>query len=400
MSIFELRILFLHPNFPGQFKFVAQHLAKSHDVAFLCQTHYGRKLKGVNRLCLKGKAGDEYLKKQKLNSKDRTIEQGKQFMIGMEQLKKNCWEPDIIISQSAFGCGLYAKVVFPRAKLISYLEWWFKEESEFLDYDQENSYLSINKDSIKRLWEKNMTMSMEIICADAVLCPTEWQRSQYPELIRDKLQVLPEGVDTKHFRPIQSDKSDPYITYGTRGMEPIRGFDKLIYSIPKILKKWPKLRIEIAGEDGIFYGGKCPDKFSSWGKWAQSYLKEHKIDDRVIWKGRLQGKSYIEWLQNSSCHIYLSHPFVISWSLIEAYCCGIPIVSSDIYGAREICKNTAIYVDHRNFDQIVEGVNASMRSNNLIKKEIRKQRDISRFDYKRHLLAWDALISDLSERKK
>ena len=397
----KLKVLFLHPNFPGQFKYLAQYLAKKNEVYFLCQTHYGRKLKGVEKICLKGGLGHDELEKKKLHAEQKSIEMGRQYMKGMQKLQQKGWNPDLIISHSGFGCGLYAKAVFKEAYLIAYLEWWFANKSEMLSYDETNPYLKITKDSALDLWKRNMSVSLELVTAEKIVSPTKWQKDQAPEVIKNNVKVIPEGVDTKQFNPIKYKGSDIYITYGTRGMEPIRGFDKFIKSIPSLVKKWPQVRIEIAGDDQICYAGTKPKNAKSWGEWAKNYLREYNVEDKVIFKGRLNSKSYTEWLQNSFCHVYFTHPFVVSWSLIEAYCCGVPIVASKIRATHDICQDTATYVDHRSQDSIIEGINSTLRNSIELRKFIEKNRVYSHHDFREHLKSWDGLINDLfRERKK
>ena len=131
----------------------------------------------------------------------------------------------------------------------------------------------------------------------------------------------------------------------------MRAFPQFIESLLILLDRIPNLRVEIAGEDQICYGGRSPKKHSSWGLWAKSKLSKAKLGARVNWLGRLNQSEYVTWLQNSSCHVYLTHPFVASWSLLEAISCNCPLVVSDVEPVRELCekaKATVNYVDHRN----------------------------------------------------
>ena len=392
-----MKILFLHPNFPGQFKFIAPYFAdKGNDINFLCQTHYNRSLPKVKRLCLKGDCSHQALlvDNKKLQGRDKAYKVGQQYLKGMLRLKEQNWIPDVIISHSGFGCGLYARAVFEQAKIISYMEWWFHPSSEMFSYDETNTDLKLSPGNILGLWEKNATTSLELIASDKIVSPSRWQASQIHGKFKKEVVVIKDGINIQDFslNPVTLD-GDAIITYGTRGMEPMRGFPQFIDILPDILNKWPKVKIEIAGEDETSYSNKKPKEFDSWGKWAEDYLLQRGLQDRVAWKGRLNKNEYIKWLKKSWCHVYFTHPFVASWSLAEAFCSGCPIVTSDLECTREQCDDkTVTYVDHRDRESIISGINATLRSHSQIKKLIQKERDISDFDKEKSLKAWNDII--------
>ena len=353
-----MKILFLHPNFPGQFKHIAKQLGRDHDVKFMCQTHFGRKLEGVNRICLKGKLGHEYLEQNNQSLVERSKLMSTQFREGFEQLSRQGWEPQIVISHSAWGCGLYVKELWPEAKLISYCEWWFDPQSEFFTYDQKNIELNLNPSKIRKYWDRNASISLELAVSNAIISPTQWQKNQLPESFKKHCYVIFDGVDNHVFKPDQNKKStEPLITYGTRGMEPMRCFPQFIRELPTIVAKKPEVRIEIAGEDRCSYGGTKP-KEGSWKIWAKRFLSENKISDNVKWLGYLGGEDYINWLQSSWAHVYLTHPFVTSWSFVEALHVGAPIVISDLDSTKEFLHKdeNIILVDHRKPGEIAQAV--------------------------------------------
>ena len=112
-----MRILFLHPNFPGQLVRPALLASKlGYEAKFLCQTHFGRKLAGVERIALKRKLGEEALSERNLKGEKHTLALAEQYLKGMQSLAKDGWEPDVVVSHSGFGCGLHSSLVWPRAK--------------------------------------------------------------------------------------------------------------------------------------------------------------------------------------------------------------------------------------------------------------------------------------------
>ena len=347
-----MKILFLHPNFPGQFKNIAAAAAKSgHDVYFLCQTHYGRELKSVKRLTLKGDLGNIHLDKMKISALKRNQLLAKQYRNGFLTLKKNNWIPDLVISHSGWGCGTYVKEIWPDTKLISYLEWWFNPKSTFFTYDISNKDLNINQDSITKQWERNQTIALELATSQAIVCPTKWQKQQLPKIYQNHCDVIFDGIDTKKFnKNLRDDKKQrKVLTYGTRGMDPIRAFPQFIKALPNLLDNDRNLVVEIAGIDDTFYGTHNKSEKTSWGKWAKKYLDEKNLGAKVKWVGHLGAGKYEKWLANSSCHVYLTHPFIASWSFVEALACGIPLIASNVEPVKEFCVNDSgiELVDHR-----------------------------------------------------
>ena len=386
-----MEILFLHPNFPAQFKHLSKAFADNgHKTRFLCQTHYGRSIDGVERIKLENEAGHEELIKSGLSIFDKTQKLGKQYRQGLSFLKRQGYTPDIIISHSGFGCGLYVKEIWPKVRLISYLEWWFNPESSFFSYDQNNKYLGISRKSVTKSWKRNQNLALELVVSDEIVTPTQWQKNQLPDMLKEKCQVIFDGIDLDIFRfDERTEIRRNTLTYGTRGMDPMRCFPQLILALPEIFKNEPSLNIEIAGIDEANYG--LSHKNGSWKKWAIDFLSSHGLESKVQWVGRLPPGKYERWLQSSGTHIYLSHPFVTSWSLVEAYCCFTPLLVSDIYLTQEICEksNLISYADHREPSNLSEKLLAhvdKIRNHNHLRGN--DQRYTARFGVEKSVEKW------------
>lgn len=322
--------------------------ADGHEVKFLCQTHYGRTLPGVERICLKGELGHEALETLQLPQAKRAGHLASQYRRALKLLHQQGWQPELVISHSGWGCGLHIKELWPDVRQISYVEWWFNPKSALLHHDSSNPLLPMGPASAASLWRRNLTMALELTSADQLVAPTAWQRQQLPPSLQQRCEVIFDGVDQSRFRPDPTRRSTtPLLTYGTRGMEPMRCFPEFIRELPDILRRHPLLRVEIAGQDEIHYGGKPPEE-GSWGRWAKQLLQREGVGDRVHWLGLLAGDAYVHWLQSSWCHVYLTQPYVASWSLVEALCCGCPLVASDVAPVHDFAGEGAIvWVDHR-----------------------------------------------------
>lgn len=395
-----MNLLFLHPNFPGQFKHLVKASANlNNETKFLCQTHYGRYISGVERLTLKKDSSHEALESQKPTILERSQILATQYRNGLIQIKQSGWVPDLVISHSGWGCGLHVKELWPETKFIAYLEWWFNPRSSFFHYDKSNKFLMINSNSIHKSWLRNQHVALELATADHIVSPTKWQRNQLPKIFREKCKTVFDGIDLDVFKPndnlykksLNLDK-EIIITYGTRGMDPMRGFPQLIKSLPKLLKTDSRIRMEIAGESSAFYGNNLAPNGMDWKDWAINLLEKEGITDRVKWVGRLNAIEYEQWLQKSSCHIYLTHPFIASWSLIEAYCCGTPLVVSDVEATREICEGdgASLFIDHREESFLNQNVlNKISEFAKMNRVSIAASRDRRRFGVSAALRGWE-----------
>lgn len=354
----QKRVLFLHPNFPAQFKHLASAAAQAgHDTRFLCQTHYNRTIPRVVRLTLKGACGHEKLNELSKNLLERSATLSAQYRKGFTRLRDIGWTPDVVISHSGWGCGLHVREIWPKCHYVAYLEWWFDPKSDFLHFDPSNNDLNINPSLAEKLWLRNQSLALELVTANAIVAPTRWQAGQLPNLLKERCHIIHDGIDLSRFKARSELRSSgpSTITYGTRGMEPMRAFPQFIKSLPAVLAKNPALRAQIAGEDSINYGGNLPQGFESWGQWAKQHLADEGVSQQVQWLGHLEPERYVRWLQSSNCHVHLTHPFVASWSLLEALACEVPLVASDVAPVRELCeatKSPVTYVDHRDVEAI------------------------------------------------
>ena len=272
--------------------------------------------------------------------------------------KEEGWKPDVVLSHSGWGCGLDVGWVFPLAKRLVYLEWWFSDTAADYDYKPDDPWWSYSKATRFKLRQRNLTLAYELSEAHALVAPTNWQRSQLPEALQSRCQVIHEGVDTNFFvsNPAWKPKDRLRLTYATRGMEPMRGFPEFVEVLPELLRRLPNVEVLIAGKDRVAYGARLPRE-GSFGKWAKSRLQPLLEEGRVRFMGQLPYQVYARLLKSSHVHCYLSRPFVASWSLLDAMASGCFLVASDVEPVREIVHPTATeWVDHRDPTQLLQGL--------------------------------------------
>lgn len=353
------KILFLHPNYPGQFKTLAVAIGAlgNIDAKFLCMTNYGTRIKGIKDLIIKGNRGQTAMDHLKLGEIDKMQFRADSYRLAFASLRDNGWSPDIVIGHTGWGCGIHVKDIWSNCLFIGYSEWWFNLNSTFTDSALQDPHMGIQEKLQIKSLKRNQFMALELCTADEIISPSAYQRSQLPKTLQNKCRIICDGIDVQFFsKKIVQPSKEPLITYGTRGMEPMRCFRQFIKSIPHIIRAVPSARIEIAGEDEICYGGLPPNNKQTWGEWAKQYLQDANVEKQVVWTGRMNIGTYREWLQRSWCHVYLSQPFVVSWSLLESLVTGIPIVANKTLPIQEFASN-------------VEGVHtiSSLNPNELLK---------------------------------
>lgn len=340
-----MKCLFIHNNFPAQFIHLANSLIQyGNEVVFL--SNYRRNdvnIKGVRLILLPPvKIEQDKIKSDSHKTSQEMFFTGESFAGAMIKLKDEGFSPDIIIAHPGWGAAVYCKDIFPDAGYIAYCE-WFYNKGELYHFFQRNDD---KPSSYAPNRHRNFYQFDALSECDAAIAPTYWQHSQYPREFATKINIIHDGIDTNFFSPGQEDGKlgdidlasfQEIVTYATRGMEPYRGFPQFYRAIPHILSARPNCHIVIMADDKTSYSAKRSD-----GKtWLQVMMDEvpEATSDRVHFIGYGNYLSYRKLLRFSSVHIYLSVPFVLSWSLLEAMSCGCLVVASATTPVREVIRN-------------------------------------------------------------
>ncbi len=354
-----MRVLFLHNNFPAQYRHVARKLAENKNNKIVFASHRApEKIPGVVNLLYKPHRNASKETHHYLRSTESAVINGQSLFKSCIELKKKGFEPDIVCAHSGWGPSLYIKDIFPNAKLLSYFEWYYHALGSDADYLKDSN---INFDDQSRIRTKNLPVLMDLAHCDWGQVPTHFQASQFPDVFRQKLSVMHDGVDTDFFKPAHKSKlkiknldlsdADEILTYATRGMEPYRGFPEFMRAAARLQKERQGLHVVVVGEDRVAYGKRLPKDDS----WKIRMLKELDFDEnRLHFTGLLPYSDYVKVLQASTVQAYLTVPFVLSWSLIESLSCGALVVASDTAPVREVITDTengflADFFDHNAF---------------------------------------------------
>jgi glycosyltransferase involved in cell wall biosynthesis len=342
-----MRILFLHPNFPAQFRQLATVLGQdpNHQVVF-GTTRFEGSIPGVHKVLYQESRPVAPQTHPYVRSLEGAVLQGQAVYRIAQKLKAQGFVPDVVFGHSGWGPTLFIKDLFPQAKLCCYFEWFYHAHGSDADFDPADP---LDADAEARIRVKNAPILLDLCACDAALAPTHWQRQQFPAAFHNKMTVRHDGVDTAFFQPKAGAKlklpaidldltaADEIVTYATRGMEPYRGFPQFMEAVALIQSRRPHCHVVVVGEDRVAYGKPLPD-----GKtYKQLMLDTLPLDrDRLHFTGSLPYKQYLQVLQASSAHIYLTRPFVLSWSMLEAMATGCLVIGSNTAPVREVIADS------------------------------------------------------------
>ena len=344
-----MNILFVHQNFPGQFKHLAPALARGgHAVSALCidgpglpdiQVHRYRPQRGSSRDIHPWVADFE-----------TKVLRGEACAAAAARLHAEGFRPDVIVSNPGWGESLFLKDVWPQARVLELLEFYYAAQG--LDFDFDPEFAAPGVAGAARLRAKNAHLLLAMAAMDAGISPTHFQRSTLPAAYRDRVSVIFDGIDTQSVRPDASVHAvvgtrtlrvgDEIITFVNRNLEPMRGYHIFMRALPRILRERPNAVALIVGADGVSYGAKPPPQTDEATTWKQIFLNQVKPEldlTRVHFLGRLAYADYLKALQLSSCHVYLTYPFVLGWSCIEAMSVGCVVVGSATPPVREVIEH-------------------------------------------------------------
>jgi glycosyltransferase involved in cell wall biosynthesis len=357
--------LFVHQNFPGQFTHVTRAMAQRGDtvVGITAATRI-KQLPTIPNLHVVGYSEPKGAHTQThhyLQGLEAHIRRGQEVFRVAQALKKKGFAPDVVVSHPGWGESLFLRDAFPNARHVQYLEFFYRAEGADVDFDPE---FPATSDSRCKVRIKNATQLLSFEAADAGISPTLWQKSRYPSDWHSRITQLHDGIDTslvkpdsnasitiatdaapkvharKSSRPLILSRADEVLTYVARNLEPYRGFHTFMRSIPVILEQRPTAHIVIVGGDEVSYG-KRPASGSTYREQYQQEWKHHVDHSRVHFVGRIPYSEYLKVLQVSSLHVYLTYPFVLSWSMLEAMSAGCVVLGSDTPPVAEVIHNGA-----------------------------------------------------------
>jgi glycosyltransferase involved in cell wall biosynthesis len=339
-----MRILFIHNNFPAQYRRIMTYLA---DRPKLGVEMYAATLDTNNQSTAVKKTVKFKPHREprsdihpSVTYTERSVIMGQALYGALMGSKKAGFKPDIILSHSGWGSSLFMKDLFPDAKLLSYFEWYYHSLNSDGLFLRDEPY---DPNEQMRIRMKNTPILHDLAAMDHGQSPTAFQRSKMPAIFQSNITQLHDGVDTKFFKPNPRARvkigdhtftvEDEVITYVARGMEEYRGFPQFMEAVYKLQQIRPNLQVVILGNDRVAYGNKRSDGKS----FKEAMLEKYDFDmSRLHFMGLQPLKVFAQLMQITRAHVYLTVPFVLSWSMLEAMSAGALIVGSDTEPVREL----------------------------------------------------------------
>ncbi|HST95397.1 MAG TPA: glycosyltransferase [Microvirga sp.] len=344
-----MRIVFVHQNFPGQFGRLAMALAREgHEVTALGMVK-SCSLPGVTYHPYGAVPGpDDAPYRHRYSPAIPRLRRAYGVAHKARVLAGQGLRPDVVVVNTGWGENLFLKDVWPQARHVAYFEYYYAAKGQDLDFDPEFS--SHDVETIWKLRIKNAMQLGALDAADLAVAPTRYQRDTFPAYLRDRVAVIHDGIDAQRLEPdpgmsvrlgdkgLRLDRTVPTVTYVTRNIEPMRGSHVVLRSLPDLLDIDPRLQVVVIGGAGTSYSGQAPDR-KTWLETFRASIERPVDWSRVHLVGNLPYDQFVKVLQVSSAHLYLTYPFVLSWSLIEAMALGCRIVASDTAPVREVIQD-------------------------------------------------------------
>lgn len=342
------RFLFIHQNFPGQFKHLAPALAaEGHQVvALTIRSLQSDSWNGVRIRTYKIERGTTPNVHSWVSDFETKTIRGEALFKAALELKREGFSPDVIVAHPGWGESLFVKDVWPEARLAIYCEFHYQTQGADVGFDPE--FQVVNPGESCRLRLKNLNNLLHFEVADAGISPTHWQASTFPSRFRSQISVIHDGIDTETLSPNRGihltlpdgqelSRDSEVVTFVNRNLEPYRGYHSFMRALPHLLSVRPNAHVLIVGGNDVSYGARPPGGKS----WRDIFLEEVRERltaaqlARIHYLGSLPYQHFIGVMQLSTVHVYLTYPFVLSWSLLEAMSMECSIVASDTAPVRE-----------------------------------------------------------------
>lgn len=405
-----MNVLFIHQNFPGQFRYLAPALAAAGHRVDALAMHRRPPPPGVTQHVygVRRQPGQDV--HPLLREAEAKVLRGEACAAAMLHLARSGYRADLVIANPGWGEALFAKDVFPQAKMVSLLEFFHGAPGGDFGFDPEFGQPTLEARMKHRL--KNMALVESLLAMDQGVAPTAWQASRMPAEYRNRVEVIFDGIDTDHVRPDPEARfvheqvpvplvaGDPVITFVNRNLEPYRGYHVFMRALPEIQRRVPEARVLLVGADGVSYGAAAP----AGSTWKQRFLDEvaPRLDlSRVHFLGQLPYAQYLKLLQVSAAHVYLTYPFVLSWSCLEAMSAGCHVVASRTAPVMEFVEDgvNGHLVDFFDTQALAEGVESAVRGRERHAglRAAARRTVVERCDLQRVCLPqWRALLSHVA----
>ena len=347
-----MNILFIHQNFPGQFKHLAPTLSHAgHHVRAIQIT--GHEVVGVNSARYRPRRSSSNTIHPWAMDYETKLIRGEACAELAEKMRLGGYRPDIIVGHPGWGEMIFLNDIWPDVPQLHFLEFFYKPDGADVGFDPE--FAKTDWRSLARVRAKNANGLINLQNMTAAYSPTYWQRSSYPLSLQERIEVIHDGIDTAKLTPdtdVQVSLGEEgltlrpgmeVVTFVNRNLEPYRGYHQFMRALPRLQALRSDAIFLLVGGDGVSYGAPAPDGQS----WKQIFLNEvrDRVDlSRVHFLGNVSYQMFVALMRISAAHVYLTYPFVLSWSMLEAMSCGALVVGSrtePVESGRASCRERA-----------------------------------------------------------
>jgi glycosyltransferase involved in cell wall biosynthesis len=387
-----MNVLFIHNNFPAQFRNLTAALARDPKVSVAAIGSYTAVPRPGVRLIKYALPEVDIAGTHPFARRfDLECRRAEQVLYSLSTLSSTGFVPDIIFAHPGWGESLPLRTMYPKAKMLIYCEYYYGAAERDFAFDVE--FPATGLDGQVALQLKNATTLLALEDCDLGISPTTWQQSTFPVHYQSKIEVAHEGINVDVAKPDsaavlrlpngrQLNASNEVVTFVARNLEPVRGYHIFMRALPEILARRPKAEVVVIGGDSTSYGAAPPAGMT----WKSIFLKEiepHIDLRRVHFLGRVPYQTYLSALQVSSAHVYLTYPFVLSWSLLEAMSTGCIVIGSDTPPVREVIDSTrGILVPFFDIEQLSDRVAEALQAPHRFKavREAARRFVVDNFD--------------------
>jgi len=364
-----LKILFVHQNMPGQYRELLQWLVAQggHELVFLTQRKDAPQMAGVTTRIYP----PHHVPDKKAYGLSRVWEgaAGSGFAAAMaarDLEREQGFVPDLIMGHTGWGELTFFKQIWPDVPILGFFEYFYNMTGGLVGFDPDDP---VSEHTPFLMHARNIVPFANIHSVDQGHVPTRWQRDTFPKSFHDKLYVCHDGIRTDHLQPDPDvslglgrlprplTRQDEVFTYLARNLEHARGFHIFMRALPRILAARPNARVLVVGGEEVSYGRASKHPVGLRGE-MEAEVGSNVDWDRVHFLGRVPYSKYVEIIQVSRCHIHLTMPFVLSWSLLEAMSMQAIVVASDVSSVREAVTHgqTGLLVDFFDVEALADQV--------------------------------------------
>ena len=395
-----MKVLFVHQNFPAQYRYLASALAQNPRIEMLAlgdanAAGVRSPLPGVRLVTYRYAPPAQSAAHPYARSFDNALQRGHAVASALRTLRADRFVPDVVYAHPGWGEALFVRDVYPQARITLYCEFFYRSQGADVGFDPE---FPAPPDDPLRVRAKNAAALVSMEAADAGVSPTQWQREVHPAFFRERIDVIHDGIDTDYFTPGAGDvlelpeqrgtltSSDEVVTYVARNLEPYRGFHTFMRALPSLQKLRPRAHVVIVGNDGVSYGTP-PPRGRTHKEWLLSEVGADVDASRVHFLGWVPYSTLRTVYRISRAHVYLTYPFVLSWSMLEAMSCGCCVVASATAPVTEMISNgeNGRLVDFFDAPRLAQEIAAVLEAATDTQRLREQAREtvVTRFDLKR-----------------